>query len=133
MGKIKAAPVPANLGTDGRALWRDVAGQVAADGMELDARERRWLTDACAEADVVAVLAGGLVGAPLMVRGSQGQDVINPVFAEIRQHREALGRLLARLRLDEPEENVVVVGRGSRTTSTSARAAAMARYGRGTA
>lgn len=129
MGSVKAAPVPAGLGTEGRGLWRDVARQVADDGLAMDARERRWLRDACAEADVVAVLDAGLVDAPLMVRGSQGQDVINPVFSEIRQHREALGRLLARVRLDDPAD--AAEARGSRTTSTTARAASFARhYGR---
>jgi hypothetical protein len=128
MGKVKAAPVPASLEIEGRALWRDIAAQVASDGLELDARERRWLRDACAEADVVATLSAGLVDAPLMVRGSQGQDVINPVFSGVRQHREALGRLLARLDLDEPDAEPV--GRGGRTTSTSARAAALSRYRR---
>lgn len=129
MGKVKVAPVPTGLGAEGRALWRDVAGQVAQDGLELDARERRWLRDACAEADLIATLSNGLDGAPLLVRGSQGQDVAHPLIAEVRQHREALGRLLARLRLDEPDD-AAQVGRGSRTTSWAARSAALTRHGR---
>ncbi len=115
---------PAGLGTDGKALWESVAEQVAGDGLELDARERRWLADACAEADVVATLAAALRGAKLMVRGSQGQDVINPLFVEVRQHREALGRLLARLKLDDPATE----GSLHRYDSTTAREAAFKRW-----
>lgn len=115
---------PLGLGADGKALWQSVAEQVEGDGLELDARERRWLTDACAEADVVATLAAAMRTAPLMVKGSQGQDVINPVFTEVRQHREALARLLARLKLDDP----AVAGSVHRYDSTTARDAAFKRW-----
>lgn len=115
---------PAGLGTDGKALWQAVAEQVAGDGLQLDARERRWLADAASEADLVAVLTAALRGAPLMVRGSQNQDVANPLLAEVRQHREALGRLLARLRLDDP----ATASGAHRYTTTQARDAAFARW-----
>ena len=127
MSEIRPAPAPRDLASAGKALWKDVARQLADDGLELDARERRWLRDACAEADLIAVLEDGLKDAPLMVRGSQGQDVINPLISELRQHREALGRLLARLKTEDPDD-VRSPGRGSRTTPTMARAAAHARH-----
>jgi hypothetical protein len=130
VSKSKPSPAPAGLGSAGRALWRSIARQVADDGLELDAREHRWLADACAEADLVGVLASALTDAPLMVRGSQGQDVINPLIPELRQHREALGRLLKRLELADPNA-LEGSGRGSQTTSTTARAAALSKRGYG--
>lgn len=121
---------PDGLGAAGADLWAQIASDLDGRDLDLDARERRWLLDACAEADVVALLSAGLSGAPLMVRGSQGQDVINPLICEIRQHREALARLLARLKLDDAAE----AGQQHRYTSSTARDAAYKRWrDRGTA
>jgi len=92
-----------------------------------DARERRWLLDACREADLVHDLMIHLEGAPRVVRGSQGQDVAHPLSSEIRQHRVVLGALLARVSVVDPRERSS--GTGSRTTTQMARAAALARHG----
>ncbi len=68
-----------------------------------------------------------LEGAPRVVRGSQGQDVAHPLVSEIRQHRVVLGGLLARVSTIDPRD-AAGTGSGSRTTSTSARAAALTRH-----
>jgi hypothetical protein len=65
-----------------------------------------------------------MAGAPLLVRGSQGQDVINPLISELRQHRATLASLLRQLKL--PDEST----RLAEARSTSARAAANARWSR---
>ena len=92
-----------------------------------DARERRWLLDACREADLVADLMAHLEGAPRVVKGSQGQDVAHPLISEIRQHRVVLGGLLGRVSVVDPRD--ASSGTGSRTTTAMARAAAYARHG----
>lgn len=116
---------PAGLGTEGAMLWDEVTQQLAGDGMVLDARERRWLLDACREADVCADIAAALKGQPRTVPGSQGQLVAHPLLAELRMHRTTLSQLLARVNTAEPD---AASGRGSKTTSDSARRAAMIRH-----
>jgi hypothetical protein len=118
---------PAGLGPEGAALWGGVVQEMADDGLVLDARERRWLLDAAREADMIKELMAAMVGAPFMVRGSQGQDVAHPLIGELRQHRQTLAALLARVKLDDPRE-AAGTGTGSRTTSTQARTAALTRH-----
>lgn len=126
----KKPRAPANLSESGANLWRAIVAQVSEDGLVLDARELRWLHDACREADQLALLEAALEVAPLMVLGSQRQPVANPMIGEARRCRVTIAGLLARVGLDDPEV-AAGTGRGSRTTSTSARRAALARYGGG--
>ena len=116
---------PAGLGTEGARLWAEVTREMAEDGLVPSAQERRWLLDACREADVIADLMGALDGQPRVVQGSQGQPVAHPLIGELRLHRQVLGALLARVSTDDPRD---AAGSGSRTTSTSARTAALARH-----
>jgi hypothetical protein len=126
MTTSKARP-PAGLGPEGRTLWREITTETANDGLILDARERRWLLDAAREADLCTAMMTQLEGAPFMVKGSQGQDVINPLVSELRMHRGVIGGLLARIKLTDPSDGAGT-GTGSRTTSTQARTAALARH-----
>src|SRR5439155_60289 len=82
--------------------------------------ERRWLRDACAEADQLARIEAALDGADLQVRGSQGQPVPNGLLGEATRARTTIATLLARLGLDDPA-HAAGRGRGSRTTATSPR------------
>lgn len=125
---VKAPRKPPGLGTEGARLWREIAAEMADDDLVPTSRERRWLEDACRTADVVADLEAALEGQDRVVRGSQGQPVAHPLIAEIRQQRAALAALLARIEMTEGESSAV--GRGGRTTSFQARAAAQARHGR---
>ncbi|MCV7034491.1 hypothetical protein H7H69_09725, partial [Mycobacterium heckeshornense] len=77
--------------------------------------------------DQAATLEAELVGAPKMVRGSQGQEVINPLISELRQLRQAADRSLARLRI-EPDESSNANIRVISTSSTQARRAAHTRW-----
>lgn len=117
-----AVEAPAGLRVHGKALWAGVAGP---GKYELRADELRVLEDAAREADLIAKLEDGLADAPLVVRGSQGQDVIHPLISEIRQHRATLAALLRQLKLPDADPESAA---GER--STSARAAANARWSR---
>jgi hypothetical protein len=117
-----AQKAPEGLGGKGKSLWRGIAGP---NKWELRADELRVLEDACREADLIAILDAGMVDAPLFTTGSQGQDVINPLISELRQHRMTLRALLAQLKLPDVDADASVVA-GER--SSKARAAANSRW-----
>lgn len=122
---VRKAPPPAGLGKAGRRLWNDVARQVAGDGLVLDQRERRILRDAARTADDLERIEAALESAPVMVAGSTGQPVPNRLWDEARKSRSLIAALLRQLDLDDRDART---GRGSATTSTSARAAAFVRW-----
>ena len=123
----KPARTPNNLASEGRALWRAIALQVAEDGLELDQRELKLLESACREQDMLARIEAALVDAPLTVKGAQSQMVSHPLIGEARRSRAQIASLLRAIGLEDPSL-AAVSGRGSRTTSTSARRAAMTRH-----
>lgn len=110
---------PTGLGAKAKRVWTEITSSY-----ELRVDELRILEDACREIDLVERLEAELKGAKLIVHGSQGQPVANPLVQELRQHRGVLTRLFGALKL--PDEDS---GAGER--STAARTAAMARWGRG--
>jgi hypothetical protein len=113
-------PIPQNLQPAGRKLWLAVA-----EKYDLRPDELRVLEDACREADLVDMITAGLVGEPLYMKGSMGQKVANPLFAEVRQHRATFASLMRQLALpDEPSEEQ------KSARSTGARKAANARWGK---
>lgn len=109
---------PKGIGTAGSELWSGIAGKY-----ELRADERRVLQDACALADTVSILEDAMVGQPLITKGSTGQDVLNPLLAEQKTHRQALSRLLAQLKLPDDE-----AGTAAGERSVKNRAAANTRW-----
>ena len=113
-----AMRTPPGLLDAGKRLWGDIAGSY---GLRPDVL--RILEDAAREADLIETLNVGLAGAELVVRGSQGQDVINPLFTEIRQHRATLAGLLRQLKLPDEASDPVMESR-----SSAARAAVNARW-----
>lgn len=93
-------PFPRDLERAGRKLWGDIA---RGGRYVLRADELRLLEDACREADLIDDLRVALKGQPRIVRGSMGQDAINPLISELRQHRSTLKSLLGSLSLpDDP-------------------------------
>jgi hypothetical protein len=119
------------LGAAGKSLWRAITGQWAGDGLVPDQREVRLLADACAEADVLAQLQAELAAAAageLTVKGSTGQPVVHPLVDQCRRSRALIASLLSKLGFDDPA-SMPRSGRGARTTSTQARAAAQVRHG----
>lgn len=119
---MTAPKTPAKLGASGRSLWASVAGKY-----ELRADEQRILEDACREADLVDKISAQLAKDDLMVVGSMGQPVVNPMVAEVRQHRTALAGLLRGLKLPDDEGGSSEVGGG---LSAKNREAANARWSR---
>ena len=65
--------------------------------------ELRVLKDSCREADLIEDLRLESRGAQMVVKGSMGQPVINPLVSELRQHRACLAGLLRQLKL--PDED----------------------------
>jgi len=123
----KPARAPKNLDPEGRALWRSIASQVAEDGLHLDQRELKLLESACREQDMLARIEAVLSTAPLTVKGAQNQMVAHPLIGEARRSRAQIASLLKAIGLDDPSA-AESSGRGSRTTSTSARGAAFSRH-----
>lgn len=113
------APAPDGLGSAGEQMWADITSRY---GLRVD--ELRVLEDICREVDLIARLDSELAASKVMVVGSQGQEVINPLVSEVRQHRGVVARLLAQLKLPDLEEAA------AEARSTSARAAANARWSR---
>lgn len=113
------SPTPKDLQPAGRKLWRAVA-----DKYQLRPDELRVLEDACREADLIDLITAGLVGEPLYMKGSMGQKVANPLFAEVRQHRATFASLMRQLAL--PDES----GEVQSARSAGARKAANARWGK---
>lgn len=120
---IPAQKAPAKLGPAGRTLWKGIT-----EGYSLRADERRVVEDAAREADLIeqlqAALSDQMASGKLFTRGSMGQDVINPLVSELRQHRATLAGLLRALKL--PDD--VKPAAAEPTRSTAARDAVNARW-----
>lgn len=111
---------PAGLGTSGRRLWTATTKEY-----ELSEHELSILESAARELDIIDRLEKGLKDASLIVSGSMGQPTANPLLGEVRQHRTTAASLIKALKLPESDESTPA----QRSRSTSARAAANARWG----
>jgi hypothetical protein len=111
---------PKGLEEEGVALWDDITAVY-----DLRPDELRVLEAACFECDLIARMQRQSVTEDLIVVGSQGQPVANPLVQELRQHRSTLRGLLGQLKL--PDED----GRAAASRSAQARDAAGARWKRG--
>lgn len=87
-----------------------------ADGEEYDERETALLDLARRQADDIAALERQLEAEGATVAGSMGQTRLNPIFAELRQQRLALAKILHDVKL--PDE-----GLGASRNSQQQRAA----------
>ncbi len=113
-------PVPPDsLAQGGRKLWSDIV-----ETYDLRVDEMRVLEDACHEVDLIDLMVAGMAGNPLVVDGSKGTPVVNPLLPELRQHRTMLKTLMQSLKLPDDGN----AERESADRSTKARAAANARW-----
>ena len=76
-------------------------------GVETDEREEALLDLAARQARDIGLAEADIVARGCLVPGSNGQDVINPSIAEVRQSRIALGKLLGQLDLPESTRDAV--------------------------
>lgn len=114
---------PSGLSPKARSLWSQTTKTY-----DLRTDELRVLEEACRELDLVERIDKELRAGDLLVRGSMGQEVPNPLLQEIRQHRTVMARLLNQLHLPEEEEGS---GAGKGRSSSAARDLANARWRRG--
>lgn len=131
--RTKTRAAPRTLEAAGKKLWQEIAGEY-----ELRPDEYRILEDACREADLVDVMAKAQRAEPLLIEGSQGQMVLNPLVSELRQHRATVSTLLAKLKLPDLPESDAGGGSGDgdpaptlgNDRAAKARTAANARWSR---
>jgi hypothetical protein len=114
----KALQAPKGLEAEGRRFWRQVVQEWTFRPDELRILER-----AARLLDTLTKLDEALVGADLIMRGSRGNLIANPLLTERRLHEETLARLLRQLGLPDEDDDQ---GKGSR--SSAARSLAMARW-----
>lgn len=105
---------PIGLLRGGRNLWQSVRDR----NYVLRPDELRVLEDACREVDLIDALEARLracvKAGEFTVKGSMGQQVINPLISEVRQHRSTLASMLARLRLPDAGDDSAVAGPAGR-------------------
>lgn len=85
--------------------------------------ELRLLEDCCYEMDIIDRLQEAVDGDGVTVQGSMGQMVIHPAIQEVRQHRNVLKQMLAKLGLPDAPG-------GAASDSDRARRVAHARWQR---
>ncbi|EIT89311.1 hypothetical protein MA4S0726RA_3042 [Mycobacteroides abscessus 4S-0726-RA] len=89
--------MPNRLGTEGKKLWTGIVGEF---DLFHEPHKLRILFDACKLADQVKKLDDAAIKAPLTVKGSMGQEVINPVISAAQSARGLLAQLLGRLNFE---------------------------------
>ncbi len=94
---------PRGLNAAGSRLWETVN-----DTFDMDDEPHKVeiLTHACRVSDTIATLERAAAKQPLTVRGSAGQQVIQPLIGEARAQRALLNQLIARLALPDSEEEI---------------------------
>jgi hypothetical protein len=98
MTEVKPAPAPTDLGPAGRQLWRSIAKTVAELGLQFDAVELSWLKTAAKLEDTARTLEAAMTEGEMHVRGSHGQPVLAPAWAEWRQVQQLKAMTLARVK-----------------------------------
>lgn len=97
MTEKKPTP-PRDLAARGRAFWRSTTA-----AFELSEVELQLLRECCRLLDECEHLRHSVEQDGTSVKGSTGQVRVHPALGELRQHRLALGRLLAQLDLPDEE------------------------------
>lgn len=91
---------PASLAERGSKLWKSVlAAYVLTPG------ELAVLEALCHAVDQLAKINGELVSAPLVTKGSRGHQIVNPLYAQARQHAKTVESLQRALCLPEIGQN----------------------------
>ena len=98
MAEKKRQRMPVGLASGGRGqrLWHDLTERVEFTDIEL-----RYLENACFTLDRIAKIRRA-IGNTLLVKGSQGQQVANPLLRELRADERHFADLMARI--DIPDQ-----------------------------
>ena len=97
--------------------------QAATAGYELSDSELQLLAEVGALMDEIDGLAAAVATDGITVMGSTGQPRVHPAVGELRQHRLALGRMLAQLSLPDEQGDAM-----PSLVTARAKAAAQARW-----
>ena len=111
----KAKPAPRDLGTAGRALWRDACREFTFSSVEF-----ALLHELCTTVDEIAAMKSDLGEMGMVVSGSEHQPRINPLVPALAVHRKLADTLAAALAL--PVESETVGRRRSATARQNANA-----------
>ena len=103
MTTARKPTAPPDLSVRGRAFWRSTLG-----AFELSEVELELLKECCRLLDECETLRDAVDKEGVTVAGSTGQPRVHPALAELRQHRLALGRLLAQLSLPDLDESALL-------------------------
>jgi hypothetical protein len=98
---------PKVLGKEGSALWVRVTEAITFD----DPREVHALRQACLLEDDLARLRDELADSPLIVQGSTGQPVENPLLGAIRNATALQAKLLGSIAVEVSEIERSAAGR----------------------
>ena len=93
---------PKDFGTRGRGFWRRTLATFDLSEVELE-----LLRECCRLLDECESLRTSVDQEGTTVLGSTGQVRVHPALGELRQHRLALGRLLAQLALPDVDESAL--------------------------
>jgi len=94
-------------GNEGKARWTRVTEAISFD----DAREIHALLRACLLEDEVARLRDEFADSPLIVQGSTGQPVENPLLGAIRNATALRAKLLGSIAIDANDLERSAAGR----------------------
>lgn len=104
MAAVSTTPSPPrDLGPRGRALWRKAVGE-----FQFHAVERELLRQLATTVDEITALEKALAQQGPTVKGSRGQQVLNPCYGQLVSHRKLADQLVTALALPVQDE---VVGR----------------------
>lgn len=118
---IPAPPEP--LGEAGEHLWREMW---TSFDFEDEPGKQTILLRACKAQDTIRKLEDYAAEAPMRVKGSMGQVVLNGAYAEIRQYTNTLNNLVKSLNLPEADEESA---EKAKRRSQAGKKAANARWG----
>jgi hypothetical protein len=105
----EALVTPVDLGPRGLDFWRSTV-----DEFDLSATEAELLTEVCRLLDECEELRQAIGRDGVTVLGSTGQVRANPCLTELRQHRLAVGRLIAQLAIPDASDKVLRTPRQAR-------------------
>lgn len=112
--------VPEGLDGSGAEFWREIMGTY-----KLRIDERRLLEEACRTMTLIDTLEVAKSEMGHLSRGSMGQEVVNPLYTEIRHQRAALAKFFAQLKLPDVDGSAA----GKDQSSDAGRALVAIRWG----